>query len=228
MSANTRLERNKELANLASLYAQAVGFVERGERSPQQVHALLSSLQFFKENRLLAAIPKQNTLPEPEQLQQLLSLKLSETDINRKTSAYLKGKGIEYVGELYLIDWGHCDVGKSVRSFQSSLGLPEELDVAEINWIPPYADRFFFWKMNQPLALFLQKDISHEVSMPTWLRNWYLSFEYTGQLYQVVRRHWGYGKFDMIAFHEVLKPSAKLRAGLYCPKSWTPPPDPPK
>lgn len=231
MSANTRQEKNKEMANLASLHAQAVSLIERSKRSPQQVHALLTSLQFFKENRLLASVPKplKDTLPEPAEIQFLLSLRLSETHINRKTLAVLRGRGVEYVGELFVVNWSYSQIGNSVEEFLRSINLTLEFDFAEFDWTTPYADKNFLWRMNQPLALFVYQ----ESDMVPWDRKtaeWMLGkFQYAGEFFQRLRRSWSnYRGPDLEHFHDVVRRDVKLRAGLYCPKSWTPPPDPPK
>lgn len=237
MSANTRLERNKELANLASLYAQAVGLIERGKRSPQQVHALLTSFQLFKENRLLASVPKppKDILPEPEAIQHLLSLKLSETDINRKTLTLLHKGGIEYVGELFLVDWGYSQTIKIVQEFLRSLNLTLDFEFDKFDWVPPYADKNFYWRMNQPIALFLEEEIPQKRPLSSfrsrlrWTERWTEKHHYTGELFQTLNRSWHYFCcLEKGSFRNAVRDDAKLRAGLYCPKSWTPPPDPPK
>lgn len=53
MAANTSQDQLKvQIGEMSSLFAQAVGYIERRKRPPEMVAALLKALQLFKENRL--------------------------------------------------------------------------------------------------------------------------------------------------------------------------------
>jgi hypothetical protein len=233
MSASTRREKNDRLANLTSLFTKNVQYITEGKRDQNQIQALLDCMQFFKENRLLTGISKQpdDLLPPPEQLQLILSLKLGDSLMPRRTATLLMKNGIEYVGELYLVNWERCDIGGSVKNFLSDMGLPHKLDLAEVNWIPPYANADFYWRMNQPFVLFMQDMI---LSMPETTHHvygsgWFLRQTYTGEVFTHTYRTWAYGRgFCLDKFNCNIKPGTKLRAGMYCPKSWQPPAEPPK
>ncbi len=227
MSANTRREKNDGLARFASLYAQNVTLIEQGKRDSEQVSALITSMQLFKENRLLVSIPRQdeNNLPSPEQLQQVLSLHLRETALPRIISTLLIKSGVEYVGELYLISWERRGISNSVRNFLTNMGLPHKLDLNEVSWIPPYANRDFSWRMNQHFAVFIREEVLelNDHLQQSCGAAWFLKFENTGEIFSRGNREWRYGnRFSFNNFRWLIKPGTKLRAGMYCPKSWQP------
>ncbi len=222
MSAKTRTDKQKTLVNVSSLQNQSYALIESGKRDPVQVEALLTALQLFKENRLLVAIPKtaDEMLPDPDYLQQLLSIHLKDSRMNSVTrNLIIRNFGVEYVGELYLVRWSYSKAFlKSVGEFLVSLGLPKSLDLSTVEWTPPYVNRKFLWMMNQPTPYILKEGR---------LNGFISRAQYAGEIFSHRNRRIEGMYFNLRRLKELLNPDCKLRAGMYVP-NWEAPADPPK
>ena len=200
----------RERGDIADLFASALVLIRGDKRNETQRSHLRRALQLFQENRLGGVISS-NEMLSPERIQQLLSLELVNL-LSARDAAHFTRQDLLYVGELYLLHyskWRETRVrkGRSVQACQQmlrELGLPLTMNLDDSGWIPPYA--------NDPKVLELWARPRHTVldrrrcddgcaSVGEWLR----------RLRSNARR-WG-----MDLPHQV-------RAYMYVPPTWTPPP----
>jgi hypothetical protein len=144
--------RDSYLARFASLTGKATGFIEEGQRSPEMIEALFTSLQMFRDKTLRmpeGLTDRRDQVIEtlPQNAQALLSMKLSSLVIDPKLKdRFNKVYGILYVAELYRFRWSYAShenhvqsrIRRGVEHLLLSLNLPLSFDLNKSGWVPPY------------------------------------------------------------------------------------------
>ncbi len=142
MSANTRHTRlREECGDIAELSGLAVGLVRQGKRSELQRKMLRRALQLFKENRL-AAVLAGFTGELPQDILPLLSRPIVDV-LPGYAMRHLREYHFCYVGEILLHPrpWsGKIKAARACRDLLSEWGIPFDLDLNSVGWVPPYAE----------------------------------------------------------------------------------------
>ena len=215
---SVRKQRSKyEYDPFINLMGQAMILWTEGKRGPDQEARFMQALQGFKENRLggveLLDIPTDLT---KEQIHELLSKPLGELDFTSHTRRNCRQMGIQLIGELYQFNWNNNEskAGQEVKRSLRRLGLPSELNLAEIGWRPAYVDDVLVrnaW--DTPIGEVLHQNPwspTHKVG------NSY----YVGELLRTAVKH-PYGKEFQLAcslntlVYENFESQVKLREGVH-------------
>jgi hypothetical protein len=217
--------RQRQLARFSSLYARSVIAIEKGGRSEAMIEAVLKALQRFKENRLGGVVslqPGEEKLPG--NFQELLSMRMNDVPFKvRGALRFFDDHGIYYVGEAYTI---HPRRRKGQRwvelqEFQTSFGLPLELDPIAAGWIPPYwNDPVVQQALNSPVFTHAEPnrhrgcEYEHECGR-----------HYLGQVI-AHRQGWMRTRGELSERQHFLRgvaPDAGLHAAMLIPAGWVPP-----
>ena len=120
MSTTTRHKKPKDLDSLIArytmLFTTSIDLTRKGLRSDQQVKVLLHALQLFKENKLGGAVSLEagNYGSLPENIFEMLSIKIEDLPLEKRTKRYFLSKGIWYVGEVFQEISGYSSDDRSI------------------------------------------------------------------------------------------------------------------
>jgi hypothetical protein len=230
MSARTGRTESREsiLSRFASLTGKATGFIEEGQRSPEMINALLTSLQMFRDNTLCMPETPRNpvTVTVPIWAQERLSFELSDRCIvleDKIRDRFIKEFGILYVGELYRFSWAYGShenhvqsiIRRNVEEMLKSLDLPPSLDLQEWNWKPEYDTSHLRTLLDKPFLSELREP-RHENQANQW-KNWN-HWEFVGDLFNNPNPTSQYLK----NLSAILRKGSEFRAGMYFP-NWSRP-----
>lgn len=131
--------------DLKDLAASAALLIDTGQRSEIQNDHLRRAFKLFLEGTLGGVVfGSAGTLPQ--NLQEVLSLHLEGIMEPRHAKAMREESGVAYVGELFLLParkWRERDprhlAARACRAAVNNLGLPFDLSLDAVTWIPPYA-----------------------------------------------------------------------------------------
>ena len=147
MSVETRQDRQaslRERGDLSDLFATALVLIRGNKRSELQRQNLRMALQLFQENRLATVIAG-STDALPKDILTLLSQPV-ERALPRNAVNALQGWGAQYIGEILRLPrdaWrnkAHTQYGQAIRTLLVEWGIPFDLDLNAVGWVPPYAE----------------------------------------------------------------------------------------
>lgn len=147
MSVETRQDKQaslRERGDLSDLFASSLVLIRGNKRSELQRQNLRKALQLFQENRLAAVIAG-STGELPKDILTLLSQPIEST-LPRNAVSALRGWGARYIGEILRLPrdaWrnkAHTQYGQAIRTLLIEWGIPFDLDLNAVGWVPPYAE----------------------------------------------------------------------------------------
>lgn len=236
MSANARKIAAQEastqkiawLAKVADLFAVVVDLVRRGSRSARMVEVLLTALRLFKENRLGAVVSLEpgSTDDLPSNFQELLSIRIRDVPFQvRGALRFFDDHGIYYVGEAYMIHLRRRNGQRWVelQEFQTSVGLPLELDPIAAGWIPPYwGNPIVLRLLNSPVFAHAEPN-QHDVCENEHESGRHYLGQYIAEWRLWVRRIGLKALLNRQDFLRGIAPIAGLHAAMLIPTGWVPP-----
>ena len=224
MSVETRQNKQaslQERGDLSDLFASALVLIRGNKRSELQRQNLRNALQLFQENRLATVLAGSTTSELPKDILALLSQPIKSALPRITIGPDLGEYGVRYVGELLPLHrraWklkADTKYGSVIRMLLVDWGIPFDLDLNAIRWIPPYAE--------DPVILSMWNMRKHELR-PERTCNQAEGCESVGEFIRTLAglhvRAWRHPS----RYHYIEKiKELGLRPTMWIPSSWTPP-----
>lgn len=150
-------EKQASRAQNGAMFVVLATFAElfvRGNRSKADADQLEAVLRLAAKGRRYVVMELGEAL-SAEELQAVLSQEVDNVGLDRDQVKYLRDRGVRYVGEVFLLNFGVKAAVKSmgegiVDHLRSTFRIPEILDV-RASWTPPYWDDAFRMTLRRPI-----------------------------------------------------------------------------